>query len=702
MCYYQQQINNMTNTCNQVHFENKCWSPTYPNIISTAFTNASTTANTTTTNTNTESKNLHQNKEFVVTGECDEGRRDGGDDKSDDENLPGYIISCLTKVCSGLLVNAYPDANSCEEFLQILEMILSHVAFSEQQKKLVLFWKHRVLVVYGQYLNHHSHAYSSKSKSDSSNYYNYCPRSVSQVHYFDNRFRKYPTHYTSQEQQRTGSNHLGYKTFQTNSLSPSNVCFHNIQDTSSRLTMDSLEVPPQSIVDASSIHSNTSLNIPVTAEMSRRHSVSVGDPQNHLIVGKSINRRRMPSPNSPCFSGRTGVPGNLNSLNLGYTNHPQASSDMELSGYPSQLPKPRFHSPSRFDPSINITPRRNLIPLATAPVTRMPSPSDVCRNNNQCSDWLSPNNRFAFPMAPFTSNISPLSTCEGSCSDNMNPDSHLLQQLQTPNVPICMLSLQNAYQNTYGSCSCLPPTKTNTHHQTLMLNSPNHPKATTLQTNQPTFDGNSRRNFLSTLNNNNYSSIPCIPNSVVTNTSNNTIHPPTPISSYKSTSFGNNNSLNSSCSAADKSTQSYASSSSVPQEVNNNIPTVGGGGCYWSNNNFSSNQASRNQISSVHEIQCLHHLYDSNNDNDNNNHNHSRNNNKDLLVFVDNYIATAENNMIGGDSSDASNDRINRDLDLLTREVTEHAIGASTQHHSHLSPYTLIKNVRVYDVTNLS
>lgn len=323
----------------------------------------------------------------------------------------------------------------CAIFLvQIINLfviiIIIFQAFTEQQKKLVSFWKHRIIVVYGQYVTHSSN--SSKPKSDfHSNIY---PRHIPLVNHPDtSRLRKLPTTFVGQEQ-RLGS-HMGHRTFHANTLIPT-VCLHNTQDTS-YFTQDAS--------DADYARINMSLNIPSTIEASRRHSASVGDSRNCLAVGRLNNRRRMPSPNSSCFSGRGGMSVNLPSNNSSFSHHLQASSDMELSGFPSQLPKPRFHSPSRFDPSTSVTPRRNLMPVATAPVTRMPSPSDVCRHGICYNDWFS-NNRGAFPTAPSPSSVSPISLCEGSCPENVTSDTQIIQQLpRTPNVPTSILPYENAF-----------------------------------------------------------------------------------------------------------------------------------------------------------------------------------------------------------------------------------------------------------------
>ncbi|CAH8507664.1 unnamed protein product [Heterobilharzia americana] len=643
-CYLneeQQQHHRMT-TPNQIFHENKSLSPPGPNVSLDISYGSNRYANSMYNNIppsliiTTESKKVSQNKEEVGSSEYDDTEKDDSSDKYGDGNIPGCIINCLTKVCSGLLVNAYPDANLCEEFLQILEIILNHVAFSEQQKKLVLFWKHRVIAVYGQYLTH-PHTHSSKSKSDSC--FNFCPRPLSQSNYSDNRIRKIPNHCVSHE--RAGFHQLAYKPLHANGLSPSGVCFHNAHGASC-FTLDTSDLP-HPFFDAGSVQTNLPMNVTVSTEVSRRHSISVGDSQNHLAVGKQNNRRRMPSPNLSCFPSRNVIPINPNSNTFAFPHHPQASSEMELSGYPSQLPRPRFHSPSRFDPSTNIAPRRNLMPLATAPVTRMPSPSDVCRNSTSYTDWFFPNNRSGFPIVPFTSSISPLSACEGSCSNNTIPDTHLFQQVKTSNVPFRIFPHQDVLNNTYGSCSCLPPTKAMT-HQTLMLSPPNYPKIAN-QSIHPPHCGTSKT-FLSASS---YSSISCISNPVFTNNLHSVLG-----SSYKS-SFGEHPSHNvDHCGYSPvKSTQLYLSE---PQEMN--IPAIS---C-WSAN-FCSNQNMQNQTL-LQGFQSVPNDYDPNNSD----------NNKDLLVFVDNYIATPENTLMG-DPSESSNDRINRDLDLLTREVTEHAIG---------------------------
>uniref|UniRef100_A0A095AMB1 Protein Smaug 2 n=1 Tax=Schistosoma haematobium TaxID=6185 RepID=A0A095AMB1_SCHHA len=635
-CYLnvKQSQSTMMSDITQVFNDNKCWSPSITNILPNVSyeieedgKNGKLHSSTLSSNFNNELIRSNQNECGYTSDECVEQKRINDVDNMDNDNIPGHIIACLTKVCSSLLVTAYPSVNLYEEFLQILEIILNHVAFTEQQKKLVSFWKHRIIVVYGQYVTHSSN--SSKPKSDfHSNIY---PRHIPLVNHPDtSRLRKLPTTFVGQEQ-RLGS-HMGHRTFHANTLIPT-VCLHNTQDTS-YFTQDAS--------DADYARINMSLNIPSTIEASRRHSASVGDSRNCLAVERLNNRRRMPSPNSSCFSGRGGMSVNLPSNNSSFSHHLQASSDMELSGFPSQLPKPRFHSPSRFDPSTSVTPRRNLMPVATAPVTRMPSPSDVCRHGICYNDWFS-NNRGAFPTAPSPSSVSPISLCEGSCPENVTSDTQIIQQLpRTPNVPTSILPYENAFHKTYSSCLCTPTNKATTPHTLLPLSSPNHLKSLH-QHIFPNYCENSG-SFLTS----NYPSIPCIPNPIVIG---NVYH-----------TFGSSFGESPSQSVCHSNCSTTISSS---QQTDSKLPGIS---C-WSTDPYS-HQINRRQTE-YHEMpQCMHNIYDLNNDNTNDNNS----SNNDLLVFVDNYIATAENNMIG-DPSDSSNDRINRDLDLLTRKVTEHAIG---------------------------
>lgn len=176
----------------------------------------------------------------------------------------------------------------------------------------------------------------------------------------------------------------------------------------------------------------------------------------------------------------------------------------------------------------------------------------------------------------------------------------------------------------------------------LPLSSPNHLKSLH-QHIFPNYCENSGSSLTS-----NYPSIPCIPNPIVIG---NVYH-----------TFGSSFEESPSQSVCHSNCSTTISSS---QQTDSKLPGIS---C-WSTDPYS-HQINRRQTE-YHEMpQCMHNIYDLNNDNTNDNNS----SNNDLLVFVDNYIATAENNMIG-DPSDSSNDRINRDLDLLTRKVTEHAIG---------------------------
>ncbi|KAH8859158.1 Protein Smaug 2 [Schistosoma japonicum] len=497
-CYLnreKQQLDMMTNHANHVFNDNnnndKCWSSS---MTSTQVHNLPNYTN------RLQSESRQSECSDYGSDECADQKRTNDNANTDsDDNIPGQIIACLTKVCSSLLVAAYPGTHLYEEFLQILEIILNHVAFCEHQKKLVSYWKHRVIIVYVQYITQLPN--SSKSKSEFKSNVN--SRHLPHVHYSDSRLSKLSD--IGQEQQLGPP--TASRTIHFNTLPPSAICLHNTQDTS-YFTQDSSDMP-QPIIDTSYAGANMSLIIPGAVEASRRHSTSVDDSRNFLAIGRLNNRRRMPSPNSSCFSGRSGLSTNLPSTNSSFSRHPQASSDMELSGFPSQLPRPRFHSPSRFDPSTNVTPKRNLMPVATAPVTRMPSPSDVCRHGICYNDWFTSNNRGAFSTVPLPSNMLPISGCERSCSENVISDTPLIQRPRTPNAPTSMSPSQNSFHKTHSSCSCTPTTSMKlTIPQMLTLTSPTHMIKTMHQHIHPSYYESSG-NFLTSLS---CTPVPCIPN----------------------------------------------------------------------------------------------------------------------------------------------------------------------------------------------
>ncbi|KAK4469030.1 hypothetical protein MN116_006645 [Schistosoma mekongi] len=646
-CYLnekKQQLNLMTNHANHVlnDSNDKCWSPSM--ISNHQVHSLPSYAN----GLRNESK---QNEcSDYGSDECADQKRinDNGNTNSDD-NIPGQIIACLTKVCSSLLVAAYPGTHLYEEFLQILEIILNHVAFCEHQKKLVSYWKHRVIIVYVQYITQLPNSSKSKSEFKSNIYSRHLPH----AHHSDSRLCKLSD--TGQEQQLGPP--TASRTIHLNTVPPFAVCLHNTQGTS-YFTQGASDMP-QPITDTSYAGANMSLIIPGAVEASRRHSTSVDDSRNFLAVGRLNNRRRMPSPNSSCFSGRSGLSTNLLSNNSSFSRHPQASSDMELSGFPSQLPRPRFHSPSRFDPLTNITPRRNLMPVATAPVTRMPSPSDVCRDGTCYNDWFTSNNGGAFSTVPLPPNMSPISACEQSCSENIVSDTPLIQRPRTPNVPASMLPSQNSFHKTHSSCSCTPTTSTKlTIPQILTLTSPTHMMKAMHQHIHPNYyetSGNLVTSF-------NYAPVPCISNPIAID---NVYH--STFGSLHNQPFCDNPQQrsidNSNCSTTSttKSPQSYFKMQQI--DSSNEVPEIYNS-C-WSTDLYS-HQINRGQAEIHGMLQCMDSNYVLNN--------YDNGNNNGSLVFVDNYIATAENNMIS-DPSDSSNDRINRDLDLLTRKVTEHAIG---------------------------
>ena len=115
----------------------------------------------------------------------------------------------------------------------------------------------------------------------------------------------------------------------------------------------------------------------------RRHSVPVNQGQTMLTPLKLNQRRRMPSPNPSTLPNRyTQIPGEII-----YNQQLQASSDVDLCRHPAQFNRPRFQSPSRLEPHLNPLHSRNLFPPATAPTTRLPSPSDAGRQGVYLGEW---------------------------------------------------------------------------------------------------------------------------------------------------------------------------------------------------------------------------------------------------------------------------------------------------------------------------
>ncbi|KAF7252984.1 hypothetical protein EG68_08734 [Paragonimus skrjabini miyazakii] len=232
-----------------------------------------------------------------------------------DECLPDQIMSCLTK-----------GRISPKSLFRI-------TAFSDKYRSLTTSWQQRMFSI------------QHWSPADPARYSRSVPRSY---------------HVTK-------SGHKNPSTFKTR---------QQIETASQELPTEATGYMPQHPVDLHSDHQH-SFSEAASSNGLRRHSIPRNQPQVGPTSSRTYTGRRMPSPNPSFASSRKNtavrvshviVPGTL-----------QTASDVDVSRLAAQVAHTRFLSPSGMDSHFPLGPRRNLAPPATAPSTRMPSPSDVHR-----------------------------------------------------------------------------------------------------------------------------------------------------------------------------------------------------------------------------------------------------------------------------------------------------------------------------------
>ncbi|VDP79906.1 unnamed protein product [Echinostoma caproni] len=284
------------------------------------------------------------------------------------ESLPNQIMSCLTKVCSRLLVSSQPDLDCCEQFIQLLDIIGGHPAFSDKQKSLTASWKQQMFNLLDSLPFHLTSDPSRSSRSIPRSYHGgrsfrkppcrFHPRSKKGIVACCSSMSVHdaPTlatvansdppcttsSYSTAQDQGLGACNLGLRAIQTQGHNTSGHSYH----------------PVCSLDDNSH----------------RRHSVPVNQIRLGLQPIKSCQGRRMPSPNPAFMPSRN--------TQFFFPGPPQASSssdaDVSQSTTIQQFPRTRFPSPSSaYESGYPSGCPRSLIPPATAPPTRMPSPSDV-------------------------------------------------------------------------------------------------------------------------------------------------------------------------------------------------------------------------------------------------------------------------------------------------------------------------------------
>ncbi|KAG5451625.1 hypothetical protein CSKR_111816 [Clonorchis sinensis] len=286
--------------------------------------------------------------------------------------LPSQIMNCLTKVCSRLLVSSQPDSDCFVRFVQLLDIIGKHPAFLDKHRSLTASWKQQIFSLENSLAIHMSTDPSRPSHS------------VPRIHHGIKPGRKNPAYMGSRHQHamRKPSVHSG-EIFSTMPLGPhssgerfgaaTQAFFPETVD-----THEKLEVPVQPMHSMSSERVSSYI-MGGDDSSCRRHSVPINQLQTIPIPLKSCPGRRMPSPN-PGFmpSRKSNANVTLSAANT-CSGATQASSDVDVSRLSTQFPGARFPGPSSFEHCLSHGLRRALVPPATAPPTRMPSPSDVQR-----------------------------------------------------------------------------------------------------------------------------------------------------------------------------------------------------------------------------------------------------------------------------------------------------------------------------------
>ncbi|OON17700.1 hypothetical protein X801_06459, partial [Opisthorchis viverrini] len=277
-----------------------------------------------------------------------------------------------TRVCSRLLVSSQPDSDCFVRFVQLLDIIGKHPAFLDKHRSLTASWKQQIFSLENSLAIHMSTDPSRPSHS------------VPRIHHGIKLGRKNPAYMGSRHQHavRKPSVHSG-EIFCPMPLAPqsSGERFGAATQAFFPETIDThekLEVPVQPVHSVSSERVSSYI-MGGDDGSCRRHSVPINQLQTIPIPLKSCPGRRMPSPN-PGFmpSRKSNANVNLSAANT-CSGATQASSDVDVSRLSTQFPGARFPGPSSFEHCLSHGLRRALVPPATAPPTRMPSPSDVQR-----------------------------------------------------------------------------------------------------------------------------------------------------------------------------------------------------------------------------------------------------------------------------------------------------------------------------------
>ncbi|KAF8561044.1 hypothetical protein P879_05118 [Paragonimus westermani] len=276
------------------------------------------------------------------------------------ECLPDQIMSCLTKVCSRLLVNSQPDLDCCRKFVQLLDVINKHPAFSDKYRSLTASWQQRMFSI------------QHWLPADPARY----SRSVPRSYHMTKSGHKNPSGFKTRQQIETGS--PGNQCMEAY-LGRSSMPYSSTElfvSASQELSIEPTGYMPQHQIDLRNDHKHF-FSEAVSSSGLRRHSIPRNQPQVGPTSSRTYTGRRMPSPNPSFASSRKNTAVRVSHVIVPSTM--QTASDVDVSRLAAQVGPTRFLSPSGMDSHFSLGPRRNLAPPATAPSTRMPSPSDVHR-----------------------------------------------------------------------------------------------------------------------------------------------------------------------------------------------------------------------------------------------------------------------------------------------------------------------------------
>ncbi|KAA3680418.1 uncharacterized protein DEA37_0008027 [Paragonimus westermani] len=249
---------------------------------------------------------------------------------------------------------------SYEEFMGITESWLERHAFSDKYRNLTASWQQRMFSV--------QHWFPADPARFS--------RSVPRSHHMTKSGHRNPSGFKTRQQIESGS--PGDQCMEAY-LGRSSLPYSSTElfvSASQELPIEVVGHTPQPQIDLRNDHKHF-FSEAVSSSGLRRHSIPRNQPQVGPSSSRTYTGRRMPSPNPSFASSRKSTTVRVSHVIAPSTL--QTASDVDVSRLATQVGPTRFLSPSGMDSHFPLGPRRNLAPPATAPSTRMPSPSDVHR-----------------------------------------------------------------------------------------------------------------------------------------------------------------------------------------------------------------------------------------------------------------------------------------------------------------------------------